>query len=214
MCRVESRLNTVKTITFVRHAQSEANAGGVTQPHHSIPLSDLGRRQAKELAQSLEITPSQILVSEFVRTAETAAPFCERVGMESKVHPLLNEFSSIDSALLAGMRGAQRRPIADAYWERRDPDLRMGPRAETFAEFDLRVSQFVGALDSLPSGTLIFGHGQFLALTIWRLQRIGDAGPSSMSDFRKFQTALPMPNCAIYTIKNASDGGWVATAGP
>ena len=35
--------------------------------------------------------------------------------MQPVVYSQLNEFSSIDPALIQGMNGEQRRPIADAY---------------------------------------------------------------------------------------------------
>ena len=42
-----------RTITFVRHAQSLSNAGGVTMEHGAIPLTELGHRQAQRLADDL-----------------------------------------------------------------------------------------------------------------------------------------------------------------
>ncbi|MCG7656426.1 histidine phosphatase family protein [Wielerella bovis] len=39
----------MKTIYFIRHAQSLANAGGISLPERDIPLSDLGKQQAAEL---------------------------------------------------------------------------------------------------------------------------------------------------------------------
>ena len=32
----------MKTLTFIRHGESVANAGGVTMPHHIIPAVRLG----------------------------------------------------------------------------------------------------------------------------------------------------------------------------
>ena len=36
----------LRTLYFVRHGQSLANAGGVTMPNAEIPLTDLGQRHA------------------------------------------------------------------------------------------------------------------------------------------------------------------------
>ncbi|MDO9354480.1 MAG: histidine phosphatase family protein, partial [Solirubrobacteraceae bacterium] len=158
-----------KTITFVRHGQSLANAGGVTMAHDAIPLTELGHRQAAALADVLDLRPARIWVSAYGRTAETAAPFCAKVGLRAEIHPALHEFSAIDPALLEGMTGEQRRPIADAYWREGDPAQRMGPQAETFAEFDARVGDFIDRLDELDDGTLLFGHGQWFGLVVWKL---------------------------------------------
>ena len=66
------------SIVFVRHAESVSNAGGITMPHETIPLSEKGREQAQTLAASLPPAPAAVLVSGMVRTHETAAPYCAR----------------------------------------------------------------------------------------------------------------------------------------
>ena len=62
------------SIIFVRHAQSVSNAGGMTMPHKAIPLTEKGHQQAEALAASLHIEPADVLVSEMVRTHQTAEP--------------------------------------------------------------------------------------------------------------------------------------------
>lgn len=98
-----------------------ANAGGVTKEHAAIPLSTLGLAQAAALpevfASVLDVQPSRVLVSSYVRAMQTAQPFCERFGCQAKVDSLLHEFSALDASLLQGMLGAERRPLADAYWQ-------------------------------------------------------------------------------------------------
>lgn len=98
----------MKKITFIRHGQSTANAGGITVAHHAIPLSSLGELQAKSLSKLLPENPSMIITSSFHRAQQTAAPYAKRVGMCASVHPLLHEFDNFDLALIAGMNGAQR----------------------------------------------------------------------------------------------------------
>lgn len=82
----------MKTITFVRHGQSTANAGGVTMLHHAIPLSGLGELHAQALAQLLPSRPSAVWVSQYLRAQQTAQPYCNRVGVAAQTHPLLHEF--------------------------------------------------------------------------------------------------------------------------
>jgi broad specificity phosphatase PhoE len=52
-----------KTLTFIRHGESLANAGGVTMAHAAIPLSTIGRQQVTELAALLDLVPSTVLVT-------------------------------------------------------------------------------------------------------------------------------------------------------
>jgi broad specificity phosphatase PhoE len=53
----------VTRLTFVRHAQRVANAGGVTMEHALILLSPLGVAQAACVAERRPAEPSKVLVS-------------------------------------------------------------------------------------------------------------------------------------------------------
>jgi broad specificity phosphatase PhoE len=198
----------MSTLFFIRHAQSVANAGGITMEHASIPLSPLGQAQANALAGLLDVNPSRVFVSEYLRARETARPFCERVGLGAKAHPLLHEFSTLDPGLLEGMNGEQRRPLMNAYWEAADPSVRKGPRAETFLEFEARVSGVMAELPALPDRSVLFGHGMWLGLLCWKLIGFSADSPAGMKAFRRFQTGLPMPNCAVYRFESAGEGRW------
>lgn len=195
-------------IYFVRHGQSTANAGGVTMAHAEIPLSDLGRRQADLVAELLDVAPVLLLSSTYVRALDTARPFSEKTGCPITTHPLLHEFSALDAGLIEGMVTAQRRPMADAFWSSADPDLRHGPGSETFREFSARVAGFAAEMPDLPRDTVLFGHGIWFALLCWRLRGFSDAGSTGMQEFRRFQRALPMPNCAVYGLEQAAKGQW------
>jgi broad specificity phosphatase PhoE len=65
-------------LTLIRHAQSVSNAGGLTQPHLTIPLSSHGHTQARALGARLAGPAPAVAVSRFVRAQQTAAPYCER----------------------------------------------------------------------------------------------------------------------------------------
>jgi alpha-ribazole phosphatase len=196
----------MKTITLVRHGQSTANAGGITMPHGAIPLSALGALHAQVLATLLPSRPSCVLVSAYLRAQQTAQPYCDRIGMPAQIHPLLHEFSAIDPALLEGMDGVQRRPIADAYWQASTPDQRMGAEAETFIEFDQRVADFLSQLPQLPDGAVLFGHGMWIGMLAWKLLGFSARDSAGMRAFRRFQSGLPMPNGAVYHLRQASMG--------
>jgi len=198
-------------VIFVRHAESLSNAGGVTMPHEAIPLSERGRQQAKALADALPTAPSEVLVSGMVRTHQTAAPYCARVGVAPQEHAGLNEFSVIDADMIAGMDGPQRRLFVRDYWDRPDPHRRWGAKADTFVEFEARVRDFVDELDRIADSTVIFGHGIWLGMLHWLLlgNRVHDA--DDMRAFRRFQVALPMPNCAVFRL-SGRDGDWLLSA--
>ena len=195
-------------IFFVRHGQSTANAGGVTMEHASIPLSPLGLAQARALAELLDVDPPRVLVSQYLRARQTAEPFCERVDCVAEVHPLLHEFSALDPALLQGMTGEQRRPIAAAYWQAAEPAVRHGLQAETFLEFDARLAAFIEELPRLPDHTIVFGHGIWFGLLCWKLMGFAADTPQAMRAFRHFQSGLPMPNGMVYVLHSLDARVW------
>ena len=78
-------------ILLVRHGQSEWNAEGRWQGQADIPLSDLGRAQARAAAQNLG-SFDLIAASPLKRAAETADIIANAIGMGPVVHvPLLVE---------------------------------------------------------------------------------------------------------------------------
>jgi alpha-ribazole phosphatase len=193
---------------FVRHGQSASNAGGLTTEHATIPLTPLGLAQADALAEHLQVEPSRVLASPFTRARDTAQRFCDKIGRQAELAPLLHEFETIDPALLEDMTGEQRRPIADAYWARADVHERMGTRAETFAQFEGRVAAFMDDLASLPDQSILFGHGMWMGLMFWKLLGFSSNDSRSMKAFRRFQLGLPIPNCAVYVLETAGAGRW------
>lgn len=190
-------------VIFIRHAESSANAGGVTMINSAIPLSTHGLQQARELALE-DIKTSFVQVSTFKRTHQTAEPFCSARRLIPHINPLLDEFSYIDPSLIVGMNLEQRRPISEQYWEASNPYAKNGLAAETFSEFQTRVQRFISGLNTLPAGTVIFGHGIWLALLIWNLQNQLVASSSDMKAFRHFQLDLEVPNASIWIIERNS----------
>lgn len=168
--------------------------------HGAIPLSERGDRQASALAATLNIKPSQVLVSRMVRTHQTAAPFCARYGVVAQQDARLDEFSVVDPELIAGLDGNGRKPFVRTYWNDPDPHRRQGSNADTFVEFASRVRAFAGAMAELPPSTVIFGHGIWLGMLHWLLQGKDTSSAEDMIAFRQFQQALPMPNCAAFRV--------------
>ena len=201
-----------RVLYFIRHGESLANAGGISMAHESIPLSEVGQQQAHRVAQTLAVKPTQVLVSELIRTQQTARPYCDKHQINHQMNPLLNEFHVISHELIEGMTGEQRRPIAQAYWTQGDVNLRMGIQADTFTEFRERVDGFIDAMPTLAHHTIIFGHGIWFSLLMWRLMGFEAHDKQNMLAFRRFQSSLPMPNGMTYALHTMDGQHWAIRA--
>ena len=190
----------MKTLYLIRHAQSTANAGGTSLPDREIPLSAAGAQQAAKLMCRLPAN-RRVFVSEMRRTHETAALYCARHGIRPEILPCLNEFSYLPFAAVQGLDAAARKPLAEAYWQRADPHFRSGGGADTFAEFNGRVSDFMHRTwPILPHGSLLFGHGIWMALLAWRLSGNRAKSGADMAAFRAFQSSLHVANASVWQL--------------
>src|SRR5262245_22905657 len=123
------------TILLVRHGQSEANAGEASPSPETVPLTALGERQARALAESLEHAPGLIVVSRFQRARQTAEPTQARFKpAKLEVWPV-EEFHYLGAEAYRGTTKRDRRPDRDEYWHRGDPQRPWATGSETFVAF-------------------------------------------------------------------------------
>lgn len=204
---------TQRTVYLIRHGQSQANVGGITLENPLVPLTELGEMQARALAPLLPPTTAVIWSSPFKRALDTAAPYCARMGRPPATQDDLREFETIDTLQMRGSSSAEREAVVARYWLQADPDLRSGPGAETFREFRDRVARVrTGFLPSLADGTLIFGHGMWMALLFWQLWGFEKVDHVGMTLFRRFQLGFPTPNTAVYGLTHDGAGRWAVKA--
>ena len=168
-------------ITFLRHAESAANAGLKTASNAEGPLSDKGYAQAAAFAERMAKPPDLLLVSPFRRTLETAAPIRERFpGLPCEIRDGLHEFVYLSPARFNGTDASQRAPAIADYWAAMDPRRCDGPDAESFAEFMGRVRGELDYLGALRDAEiLVVSHGQFIHLAR-ELNEVPDIAPHDM----------------------------------
>ena len=196
----------MKTIYFIRHGESIANAGGMTMPNAQIPLTEKGHGQAKLLAENWEVDTPLILCSEFLRAQQTAGYLADKLQLSIETEPLLNEFNTLCHSIITGLTGEQRKPIIDKYWLDANTQIAMGESAESFFQFGGRVQEFHNYyLHDIPDKTVIFGHGMWFAMMSWIILGFHSYTPTAMQAFRRYQIGLPMPNCFSYQIHLAAD---------
>ncbi len=198
------------TVWLIRHAESESNAGLATRDTARISLTPKGIEQARRLAQLLPGPPSLVVTSAYRRSQETAQATLERFpAVRQEVWPV-HEFT-----YLARFRGQlttpeQRRPAAEAYWQRCDPFYREGEGAETFAELVQRIQSTLERLrQQEPGFVVIFGHATFMRVMYWTLFTGSFAvSVERMRQYSAIGLLLKIPNTAIITLRFGADGLW------
>ena len=187
-----------KNVWFIRHAQSTGNAGQVTTCPASIPLTDLGKQQAKIFGETFQIQPDLLVTSSYIRTEQTAQHFISRFPqVERQVWPL-HEFTYLSPEIYKGTTMDDRRPMAFKYWEAGDPDLVDGPGAESLHQFIARIEKCFAKIDASPKNNIvIFTHGLVIRL-ILTLQFTQEYR-NSFNFMEKYfaMCKFPVPNTAI-----------------
>lgn len=151
------------TLHLVRHGQSEWNAQGRLQGQIGyVPLTDLGRRQARQAAEALAGCGATMVVSsDSLRAVQTAEPIAAKLGAALRTTPALRE----------QRLGALEGHLSKDVWASYDCDDRSiadwrPPGGESTREVYRRLagflSQLVGRLPA-PSVVLVT-HGDTLRI--------------------------------------------------
>ena len=189
-------------IFLVRHAESEANINGKTLSHASIALSEHGHKQAQDLCSKLPRI-DHVIVSQYLRTQQTAAPILEKYNLTFEVDEHLHEFSYLSERKCANTNLNDRKAWVNAYWERMDYQHRDADDAESFEDLYLRVQAFHEKLKALAEkyaekNLAVFSHGQFLQLLIMQIQQPSPLTKELMQQFRSDLVRQPIKNTEFF----------------
>lgn len=187
-------------LILVRHGESEANRAGVMDScAPGLGLSELGRRQATELATRLSGRAVGRLISSTARRAlETAAPVAAALGL--KVEPE-GDLVEIDCGELSG-RGDQgaRTCYEDTYaiWISGDGDHPI-PGGESWNQIERRMLRAFSRLGepSWPGAVVMVGHGGSMRIALATL-----VGPEAA------QAVGYLPNAGIMQLSPKANGVW------
>ncbi|MBT3239823.1 MAG: histidine phosphatase family protein [Chloroflexi bacterium] len=160
----------MKRIWFIRHGESESNAGLPSKDPGSPPLTQRGRGQAEYVAKYINEKPDLIITSSYIRTQETAAPTLKKFSdVPTDIWPV-EEFTYLSSLLFANTTVSQRRRSGMRFWKKRDPAYHDGPGAESFNDLFARAEKtFELIRKSDAKSLLIFSHGWFIRAILHRL---------------------------------------------
>lgn len=119
----------MKSLYFIRHGESLANAGGTPLPNADIPLTEKGHAQAKDRLthwQQLGIRPSHIYHSAMLHTQQTALPFCRYYDMPTSTLNLLDELNALAFDVIKDISVDARRLMNANWWQTVGLDDRHG----------------------------------------------------------------------------------------
>lgn len=190
------------TVTFVRHAQSEANAAGIIDTAlPGAPLTAEGQMQAKQMATNIEAIsgsiPDAVFSSPALRAEQTAQYLADDIGQPVQVLAGLRE---IDAGTYEGLPAAQAAGMFEPIdaWVHGDRAARI-PGSIDGNEFDAR---FDAALQTIWDGgyanPVAYAHGG--AIWAWTMMNV-DQPPTDISP--------ELPNTGYVVVRGNPDTGWV-----
>jgi broad specificity phosphatase PhoE len=192
----------MKNILFIRHAESVANAGGRTANIESITLSERGKTQAKELAETFDFTPDLVIVSPYIRTSLTAQPLIDKLNITNiQKWEEVKELTYLCRVKYADTTQEEREEGGKEFWKRNDPDYRDSNDSESFNDLMLRVKTTIDKLSNIQEkNVVVFTHGQFL-LAI-RLYLLYGEDENLMSKFWNEYSEYPIGNAQKFTFED------------
>jgi broad specificity phosphatase PhoE len=191
-------------VYLARHGQTAYNLEGRFQGHLPVPLDDVGRAQAEDLAERAATHGFVALwCSPLLRARETADVVARRIGLEPREDARLMETDAGDWTDRSFAEVQSEAPEQFAAFAAGDPGFAF-PGGESFAEQELRVA---AALEDIERGelpALVVCHGMVIRAAFAR--RPGHAE-------RRFQR---VPNAALVPLdpveaEHADLGGGAAT---
>jgi broad specificity phosphatase PhoE len=189
------------TVTFVRHAQSEANASGLLDTGVPGPgLSPEGKAQAEQVAHQLAREHyDAVYASTMTRAQQTAAPLAAELGKQVEVLPGIQE---INAGWFEG-KPVSMDPstylLAPADWLRGDVGDSI-PGSINGKEFNDRFTAAMQKIyDSGHSKPVVFSH--LYAIEYWTAMNVKNAKDSLL-------TSHPLPNTGRVTIIGNPMYGW------
>jgi 2,3-bisphosphoglycerate-dependent phosphoglycerate mutase len=202
----------VKEIWWIRHGESEANAGLATEHDGTISLSMVGFEQAKRIPDLFPTAPDLIITSPYLRTKLTAQPLLDKYPHVTHAEWKLHEFTFLSAQRLGLTTWEQRRPHADAFWEKADPFAIDGADSESFAQFVERVQLGLALARETPAPRIvIFTHGFVMYLMLWLvLTNATTLEHIPMAGWRQFFMSFRIPNGAAIRVLDDGERFYVS----
>lgn len=161
---------------LARHGRTAYNLEGRFQGQQAIPLDDVGRGQARELAErAVPYGFVALWCSPLLRARETAEIVGRRLGLELRDDERLMETDAGDWTNLSFEEVRAREPERFDRFISVDPDFSF-PGGESFVEQDVRVAAAIADVEQGALPALVVCHGMVIraALTTHAGRGVGN----------------------------------------
>ena len=177
------------TLLLVRHGETDWNRDGRWQGGSDTRLNDLGREQARELAEQLDGSIDALYSSDLARARETAEIVAAKLGLEVQVDPRLRERSFGSWEGLTMLEIEER--FADSHRRWRAGEGAGADDAEAFEDFFARVTEFLADVLRLhpDEEVLVISHGGSI--------RVIHALAAGVDYVRDHRLIPGVPNCSV-----------------
>ncbi len=171
----------------VRHGETVANAAGQIQGQTESPLSEIGWKQCRAVAQSFAGLPIDAVYSSPLRRAlDTAKCIAESLHLEVRVDPRLMEINAGVFQGLTWIEIEERYPQAAAAWRSHDPDFTI-PQGESRRGLMLRAGAALSAVRAAGhKRAIVVAHGGSLAAALKQLLGV----PAERNPFALYNGAI------------------------
>ncbi len=175
-------------LILVRHGESEGNAERRFSYSPELPLTDLGRAQARQTGEAIRagFAPVRLVASPFRRAQHTAEIIGEIIGLPVDIEPDVREFH------LGDLHGRSYDAVAETEgyetlkrWEWRPP----GPGGETLLELQERAVPVIQRLaaEHAAEDIVVVSHGGTMqAIRAWVEQ--------------SWEAIGSIPNCSLLVV--------------
>ncbi len=134
--------------------------------HQDFPITGEGQENALRLAEYFAVHPvKNILISEYLRTGQTAAPIAKRLGLTPMVDARLNE---IDNGIIEQVTDAEIISRYPEFWRDfmgEQTDVRF-PEGETGEEVRARQAGLLQDLMKQDEDCLLISHEGYIRLLL------------------------------------------------
>ena len=179
-------------IRFIRHGESESNAGLPSSSDLSTPLTQKGMDQAQWVAQNLNFKPNLFILSPYLRAQQTAVPaLLKYPNVPVEIWPI-QEFSYLSYDMYQNTTSENRRSLSINYFKEADPDKVLGEGGESFHQFIQRIGNAITSLQETDADKIIiFGHGWFVRAFLWQMYNLRNTRIGKREFINLINSTLP-----------------------